>query len=76
MLEAYLVEWGSLFCAGCMSPPPSPGSVPPSSSCISTQACGATPDIAKGGVAWEVHGGGFYEMRKYLVAPDADAGAS
>ncbi|MCW6512484.1 urate hydroxylase PuuD [Lichenifustis flavocetrariae] len=29
-----------------------------------------TPTIAKGGVAWEVHGGGFYEMRKYLVAPD------
>ncbi|RFB80905.1 urate hydroxylase PuuD [Methylovirgula sp. 4M-Z18] len=24
----------------------------------------------KGGVAWEVHGGGFYEVRKYLVAPD------
>ena len=20
-------------------------------------------------VAWEVHGGGFYEVRKYLVAP-------
>ena len=33
----------------------------------------ATPDIAagKGGAAWQVHGGGFYEMRKYLVAPDA-----
>ncbi|MDX7953640.1 urate hydroxylase PuuD [Lichenihabitans sp. Uapishka_5] len=29
-----------------------------------------TPTIAKGGVAWEVHGGGFYEMRKYLVAPE------
>ena len=28
-------------------------------------------DIPKGsgGVAWEVHGGGFYEIRKYLVAP-------
>jgi uncharacterized membrane protein len=24
----------------------------------------------KGGVAWEVHGGGFYEVRKYLVAPE------
>ena len=23
----------------------------------------------KGGEAWEVHGGGFYEVRKYLVAP-------
>jgi uncharacterized membrane protein len=31
-----------------------------------------TPDIpaGKGGVSWEVHGGGFYEMRKYLVAPE------
>lgn len=25
----------------------------------------------KGGEAWEVHGGGFYRVRKYLVAPDA-----
>ncbi|MBV8397874.1 MAG: urate hydroxylase PuuD [Acetobacteraceae bacterium] len=24
----------------------------------------------KGGAAWEVHGGGFYEVRKYLVAPE------
>ena len=23
----------------------------------------------KGGEAWEVHGGGFYQVRKYLVAP-------
>jgi uncharacterized membrane protein len=32
----------------------------------------ATPDIpsGKGGEAWEVHGGGFYHVRKYLVAPD------
>ncbi|GLS19754.1 membrane protein [Labrys miyagiensis] len=31
-----------------------------------------TPDIpeGKGGEAWEVHGGGFYQVRKYLVAPD------
>jgi uncharacterized membrane protein len=29
------------------------------------------PDLpkGKGGVAWEVHGGGFYEVKKYLVAP-------
>jgi len=29
------------------------------------------PDIpkGKGGEAWEVHGGGFYQVRKYLVAP-------
>lgn len=32
----------------------------------------ATPDIpqGKGGAAWQVHGGGFYEMRKYFVAPE------
>lgn len=24
----------------------------------------------KGGEAWEVHGGGFYQVRKWLVAPD------
>ena len=31
----------------------------------------ATPGIpaGKGGAAWQVHGGGFYEMRKYMVAP-------
>ncbi len=25
----------------------------------------------KGGEAWEVHGGGFYQVRKYLIAPDS-----
>jgi uncharacterized membrane protein len=32
----------------------------------------AIPDIptGKGGETWEVHGGGFYQVRKYLVAPD------
>jgi uncharacterized membrane protein len=32
----------------------------------------AVPDIpsGKGGETWEVHGGGFYQVRKYLVAPD------
>jgi uncharacterized membrane protein len=29
-----------------------------------------TPKIAKGGEAWEVHGGGFYHVQKYLVAPE------
>jgi uncharacterized membrane protein len=30
-----------------------------------------SPDIpvGKGGEAWEVHGGGFYQVRKFLVAP-------
>jgi uncharacterized membrane protein len=27
-------------------------------------------DIPKGGESWEVHGGGFYQVRKWLVAPD------
>jgi uncharacterized membrane protein len=33
----------------------------------------ATPEhpAEKGGEAWEVHGGGFYHVRKYLVAPEA-----
>jgi uncharacterized membrane protein len=26
--------------------------------------------LEKGGVAWEVHGGGFYEVRKYLLVPE------
>lgn len=31
----------------------------------------AHPDIpaGKGGAGWQVHGGGFYEMKKFLVAP-------
>ena len=33
----------------------------------------AIPDIpaGKGGEAWKWHGGGFYQVRKYLVAPDS-----
>lgn len=32
----------------------------------------ATPEMPadKGGEVWEVHGGGFYQVRKYLVAPE------
>lgn len=32
----------------------------------------ATPDMPaeQGGEAWEVHGGGFYQVRKFLVAPE------
>src|SRR5581483_4165424 len=31
-----------------------------------------SPDIppGKGGEAWEVHGGGFYQVRKFLIAPE------
>ena len=30
------------------------------------------PDLPKGiyGEAWQVHGGGFYRIQKYLIAPD------
>ena len=31
----------------------------------------ATIPAGQGGAAWQVHGGGFYEMRKYMVAPEA-----
>ena len=29
----------------------------------------AKDDPALAGTSWQVHGGGFYEMRKYLLAP-------
>ncbi|MGA8446799.1 MAG: urate hydroxylase PuuD, partial [Roseiarcus sp.] len=29
----------------------------------------AKDDAALAGTSWQVHGGGFYEMRKYLLAP-------
>ncbi|MBV8796644.1 MAG: urate hydroxylase PuuD, partial [Hyphomicrobiales bacterium] len=31
----------------------------------------AADDPALKGTSWQVHGGGFYEMRKYLLAPAA-----
>jgi uncharacterized membrane protein len=31
----------------------------------------AKDDAALAGTSWQVHGGGFYEMRKYLLAPSA-----
>jgi len=71
MLDAYLLEWGSLLLrwlhviAGIAWIGSSfffmhlDASIRPA------------PDIpaGKGGHAWQVHGGGFYEMKKYLVAP-------
>src|SRR6202047_2062289 len=35
---------------------------------LSLQARGGSPEGVKG-EAWQVHGGGFYHMLKYLVAP-------
>ena len=29
----------------------------------------ATPKRGVGGETWEIHGGGFYNIKKYLVAP-------
>ena len=70
MLWAYLIEWGSLLLRWLH--------VITAIAWIGSSfffmhldaSLRKTPAIAKGGVAWEVHGGGFYEMRKYLVAPD------
>jgi uncharacterized membrane protein len=73
MLDAYLFEWGSLLLrwlhviAGIAWIGSSfffmhlDASLKP--------AHGIAP--GKGGAAWQVHGGGFYEMRKYMVAPDS-----
>ncbi len=69
MLDAYLMEWGSILLrwlhviAG----------IAWIGSSFFFMHLDATlkpsRDIEKGGAAWQVHGGGFYEMRKYLVAP-------
>jgi uncharacterized membrane protein len=72
MLDAYLMEWGSMLLrwlhviAG----------IAWIGSSFFFMHLDATlkpaPDIpaGKGGHAWQVHGGGFYEMKKYLVAPE------
>ena len=36
----------------------------------------AGDDPALAGVSWQVHGGGFYQMSKYLLAPRFAARAS
>ena len=71
MLWAYMVEWGSLLLRWLH--------VITAIAWIGSSfffmhldaSLRKTPSIAKGGAAWEVHGGGFYEMRKYLVAPES-----
>ncbi len=70
MLWAYLVEWGSLLLRWLH--------VITAIAWIGSSfffmhldaSLRQSPSIAKGGAAWQVHGGGFYEMRKYLVAPE------
>jgi len=73
MLDAYLLEWGSLLLrwlhviAGIAW-------IGSSFFFMHLDASLKTaPDIpaGKGGHAWQVHGGGFYEMKKYMVAPAA-----
>ncbi len=73
MLDAYLFEWGSLLLRWLH--------VIAAIAWIGSSfffmhldaslkpAEGIAP--GKGGSAWQVHGGGFYEMRKYMVAPDS-----
>ena len=71
MLDAYLWEWGSLLIRWLH--------VVTAIAWIGSSfffmhldaSLRATPGIAQGGAAWQVHGGGFYEMRKFLVAPAA-----
>jgi uncharacterized membrane protein len=72
MLDAYLMEWGSLLLrwlhviAGIAW-------IGSSFFFMHLDATLKTaPDIpaGKGGHAWQVHGGGFYEMKKYMVAPE------
>ena len=70
MLEAYLVEWGSLLLRW-LHVITAIAWIGASFFFMHLDASlRRVPDIAKGGAAWEVHGGGFYEMRKYLVAPE------
>jgi hypothetical protein len=58
-------------CAGCMSSPPSPGSARPSTSSRSTWGCGRRRTCRRrDGEEWQVHGGGFYHIQKYMVAPE------
>ena len=73
MLAAYIMEWGSLLLRWLH--------VTTAIAWIGSSfffmhldaSLRATAGIppGKGGAAWQVHGGGFYEMRKYLVAPAA-----
>ena len=69
VLAAYLVEWGSLLLRW-LHVTTAIAWIGASFFFMHLDASlRKVPDIAKGGTAWEVHGGGFYEMRKYLVAP-------
>ena len=70
MLEAYLMEWGSLLLRWLH--------VITAIAWIGSSfffmhldaSLRPDPEIKAGGSAWQVHGGGFYQMRKYFVAPE------
>ena len=71
MLAAYIMEWGSLLLRW-LHVITAIAWIGSSFFFMHLDATlRATPGIApgKGGAAWQVHGGGFYEMRKYMVAP-------
>ena len=71
MLDAYLLEWGSQLLRW-LHVITAIAWIGSSFFFIHLDASlRAADDIAPGtgGRAWQVHGGGFYEMRKYLVAP-------
>jgi uncharacterized membrane protein len=71
-MEAYLMEWGSLLLRW-LHVTTAIAWIGSSFFFMHLDAslrATATIPAGKGGVAWQVHGGGFYEMRKFLVAPD------
>jgi uncharacterized membrane protein len=71
MLSAYLMEWGSMMLRW-LHVITAIAWIGSSFFFIHLDASlRPAPDIppGTGGRAWQVHGGGFYEMRKYMVAP-------
>lgn len=71
MLDAYLLEWGGMLLRW-LHVITAIAWIGSSFFFIHLDASlRPAPDIqpGEGGRAWQVHGGGFYEMRKYLVAP-------
>ncbi|MGO4175158.1 urate hydroxylase PuuD [Bosea sp. TAF32] len=71
MLEAYLMEWGGMMLRW-LHVITAIAWIGASFFFIHLDASlkpAADIPVGTGGRAWQVHGGGFYEMRKYMVAP-------
>ncbi len=71
MIEAYLIEWGGMLLRW-LHVITAIAWIGSSFFFIHLDASlrpAADIPAGEGGRAWQVHGGGFYEMRKYLVAP-------